>query len=145
MNSQTLYDTDFNSWIEQHIILLKQGRFNEIDTIHLIEELEDMGKSNYRELENCLIVLIAHLLKWQYQAEARSNSWKSTINEQRRRLNRLLKDVPSLKNKITETVNNVYYESVESAHDETNIAIDFFPKNCPYSNEELLNKDFYPN
>ena len=98
MNSQTLYDTDFNLWIEQHIILLKQGRFNEIDTTHLIEELEDMGKSNYRELENRLIVLIAHLLKWQYQDEARSNSCKSTINEQHCRLNRLLKDVPSLKN-----------------------------------------------
>jgi transposase-like protein len=56
---------------------------NEIDTAHLIEELEDMGKRDKRELKNRLEVLIMHLLKWQYQAEQRSTSWKSTIKEQR--------------------------------------------------------------
>jgi len=66
---ESLYNTDFHSWIQQHILLLKAGRVNEIDNMHLIEELEDMGKSDTRELKSRLTTLIAHLLKWQFQPE----------------------------------------------------------------------------
>jgi hypothetical protein len=100
MNLRTLYDSDFNAWIQQDILLLKESRLNEIDTAHLIEELEDMGKSDKRELKNRLEVLIMHLLKWQYQAEQRSTSWKSSIREHRNELSFLLKDIPSLKNAV---------------------------------------------
>ncbi|RIZ68731.1 MAG: DUF29 domain-containing protein [Methylococcales bacterium] len=66
MNIQTLYEQDFYSWIQHHVALLKNSRFNEIDTANLIEELEGMAKKDERELISRLIILIAHLLKWQY-------------------------------------------------------------------------------
>ncbi len=44
MNIQVLYETDFNVWIQENIAFLKQSRCNEIDTDHLIVELEDMAK-----------------------------------------------------------------------------------------------------
>jgi len=65
-----IYDSDFNAWIQTQIHLLKQGRTSELDVAHLIEELEDMGKSNVRELESRFIILITHLLKWQFHKTA---------------------------------------------------------------------------
>lgn len=145
MNSQTLYDTDFNSWIQQHIILLKQGRFNEIDAQHLIEELEDMSKSQQRELISRLIILIAHLLKWHYQPQMRSNSWESTISEQRAQIDYLLDDMPSLKKLIPESVIKAYDRAVKLASKETKLALSKFPNECSYTIKELLDEDFYPN
>ena len=143
MNTQKLYENDLGLWIQQHILLLKESRFSEMDIEHLIEELEDMSKSNQRELKNRLRVLIAHLLKWQYQATGRGTSWKSTIREQRRALNDLLSDAPSLNNRISDVVKDVYEDAVESASEETCLAVTIFPQKCPYTNQQLLDKDFY--
>lgn len=70
---QLEYEHDFHSWINQHIALLKTGQFNELDTEHLIEELEDMGKSNVRELESRFVILIAPMLKWQFQTDKQNS------------------------------------------------------------------------
>ncbi len=104
MSLKLEYEQDFHQWIEHHIALLREERLNEIDVSHLIEELEDMGKSNRRELKNRFTVLIAHLLKWQYQYQQLQDlwrtftggSWRATINNQRTELIDLLKDSPSL-------------------------------------------------
>jgi hypothetical protein len=108
MNNAELYENDFNAWIVQQIGLLKAGKTNEIDTEHLIEELEDMGKSHLRELENRFIVLIAHLLKWQYQYEQLQDQWKTftggswrgTIIEQRKKNCKIIKAKPQFKKRI---------------------------------------------
>ncbi len=144
MNTTLLYEQDFYSWIQQHIVLLKEARFNELDINHLVEELEDMGKSNKRELESRFIILIAHLLKWQYQVEMRSNSWRCSIIEQRVSINYLLKKVPSLKNAISESIVEAYPDAVEIAVAETKLLISTFPTECNYAKESLLNSEFYP-
>jgi len=144
MNTTLLYEQDFYSWIQQHIVLLKEARFNELDINHLVEELEDMGKNNKRELESRFIILIAHLLKWQYQVEMRSNSWRCSIIEQRVSINYLLKKVPSLKNAISESIVEAYPDAVEIAVAETKLLISTFPTECNYAKESLLNSEFYP-
>jgi hypothetical protein len=145
MNIQTLYDSDFNSWIQQHILLLKESRFNEIDTTHLIEELEDRTKSNKRELVNRLIILIAHLLKWQYQPNMRSNSWSSSTNEQRVQLDYLLSDMPSLNGYFTEAIEKSYDRALKLAIKETKLPLSVFPAQCLYTQNQLLDENFYPN
>ena len=75
----TTYDTDFAQWAAEQAGLLKAGLVNRIDFLNLAEEIEDMGKSQQRALENRFIVLIAHLLKWKYQPERQAVSWKATI------------------------------------------------------------------
>jgi hypothetical protein len=84
--TQTLYDTDFNLWIEQTVNQLKNGDLQDLDRQNLIDEIESMGRNDKREVKNRLIVLFMHLLKWQYQPEKRTSSWISTINEQRRQI-----------------------------------------------------------
>ena len=86
-----LYEKDFLAWTQQQSELIRQGRWQEVDLGHLIEELEDMGKSNHRELESRLVVLLAYLLKWEFQLnqlqdqlrEFDGRSWRKTIIEQR--------------------------------------------------------------
>lgn len=140
----TQYEQDFNAWIQQHIELLKQGRTNEIDVIHLIEELEDMGKSNLRELESRFVILIAHLLKWQFQPEKQSSSWRGSISEQRVQLLRLLRKIPSLKPELQNAIVDAYPDALKIAMSETGLPHSTFPECCMYCIEQLLDEDFYP-
>ena len=154
MNLKWEYEQDFQLWIEHHITLLKQGRFNEIDTEHLIEELADMGKSNLHEVESRLIVLIAHLLKWHIQLpmmktqlryqDYDGKSWRTTIIEQRTRIAYSLENMPSLKSKMSAAVTKIYPKAVAFAVKETQLPQKYFPAECPYTIEQLLDDDFYP-
>ncbi len=144
MNSSSLYEQDFNAWISAQIHLLEQGKVNEIDILHLIDELADMGKSHLNELENRFVVLIAHLLKWQFQADKQSSSWRGSISEQRIQIGRLLRKNPSLKTKMQAAINDAYPDALELAIEETQLNKKVFPENCPYTTEQLLDKQFYP-
>ena len=93
----SLYQQDYYLWIEQTIELLQEQKFNEVDIANLIEEIKDMGKSEKRAITSNLRILLMHLLKYQYQAEKRSNSWLFTIVEHRQRIEELLETSPSLK------------------------------------------------
>jgi hypothetical protein len=97
-----LYHQDFYAWINLQIDLLRQNRVQELDRELLVEELEDMGKHHQNEFVSRLIVLIAHLLKWQYQPEHRSSSWRGSIIEQRVRIQRGIRFTPSLKSFFVE-------------------------------------------
>jgi hypothetical protein len=142
MNIKTLYEQDFYSWIQHHVAFLKDSRFDEIDVDNLIEELEGMAKKDERDLISRLIILIAHLLKWQYQPDMQSNSWSSSIIEQRAQVLFLLEDVPSLRNKMPDAILRAYPKALEVAVKETGVS--GFPNQCPYRVEQLLDEDFYP-
>lgn len=144
MDNVNLYEQDFNAWISAQIHLLEQGKVNEIDILHLIDELADMGKSHLNELENRFVVLIAHLLKWQFQADKQSSSWRGSISEQRIQIGRLLRKNPSLKTKMQAAINDAYPDALELAIEETQLNKKVFPENCPYTTEQLLDKQFYP-
>src|SRR5438876_941199 len=85
-----LYEQDETAWLEQMADLVAQRRFEELDHEHLQEYLLDMARRDKREVFNRLVVLLAHLLKWEHQQEQRSNSWRGTIVLQRRELRQLL-------------------------------------------------------
>ncbi|CAK0759833.1 DUF29 domain-containing protein [Gammaproteobacteria bacterium] len=138
------HETDFYTWTQEQANLLKQGRFMEADVEHLIEELESMGASERRELVNRLGVLLAHLLKWRYQPEQRGKSWRATIMEQRRRVNRVLKQNPGLKPSLEESVEDAYGDAVFIAARETDLNEDIFPSSNPWQIAQILHDDFWP-
>jgi hypothetical protein len=144
MASSLLHDQDFYAWTQQQVDLLKSGNLADVDVKHLIEEIESMGASERRELINRLAVLLAHLLKWQYQPSFHGRSWQLTIKEQRRQLQRLLKDNPSLQARLAEFIADAYEDSILLAAKETGLEESIFPAQCPYSQECLLNTEFYP-
>lgn len=148
----TLYRTDYHAWATRHAQLLKSGQIAELDTTHLIEELEGMGKSERHELESGLSVLIPHLLKWQYQynqlaaqwKEFDTRRWRSTIIEQRTRIAKRWRQSPGLKAELTATIAEAYADAVEFAHKEAGLPPTTFPAACPYSEDQLLGDDWYP-
>ena len=138
------YEQDFYSWLCHNISLLREGRLSEADVENIAEELDGMSKSQQRELISRLKILFAHLLKWQFQPDRRSNSWKGTIIEQRSQIRQLLKISPSLKHQMDEKIADAYTDAVEYASLETGIPQSDFPQTCPYFFEQAVDKNFYP-
>ncbi|GAL92832.1 MULTISPECIES: DUF29 domain-containing protein [Microcystis] len=139
-----LYETDFNLWLEQTVNHLKKGNLQALDLDNLIEEISDMGRNNRREVFGRLKVLLMHLLKWQYQPEKRTNSWINTIDEQREQLELIFRDSPSLKPYLADIFAECYQKAVRGTVNETNLPKETFPVDCPFTQEQVLNWDYFP-
>jgi len=138
------YESDFYGWAIQQANLLKLGRYNELDTANLLEEIEGMGKSEKRALESRLALLLQHLLKWQYQPVWRGKSWELTIKEQRLRIAKILRDNPSLKRQLDPCLVDAYEFAIIQAAQETGMDETTFPNTCPWQWQQVLNNDFLP-
>lgn len=141
----TRYETDVVAWASEQAKLIRAGRFDLLDLEHIAEEIEDVGRSEQRELANRMAVLLAHLLKWQYQPERRGVSWTRTIKEQRKRVLHRLEETPSLSGKIHDLKwwSDTWGDAVAKAIGETEIGT--FPEECPWAVAEVLDPEFFPN
>lgn len=143
--TQQEYDKDFYAWTLHNAELIRQGKLSEVDLVHVAEEIESIGKSDKRELINRVAILLAHLLKWQFQPERRSNSWKYTIEEQRDEVMELLEDSPSLQHELQNKLERAYKKAVLLAATDTGMNKNSFPKVCPFTLDKALDINFYPN
>ena len=140
----TPYESDFYAWANEQAALLRAGKLTAADIEHIAEEIESMGKTEKRELVSRLTVLLMHLLKWQFQSDRRGRSWKATITVQRHALTRHLKDNPSLKSNLDEAFTDAYSDALQLAIGETDLPEEAFPSQCPWSFEQMMNEDFWP-
>ena len=142
----TTYDTDIIAWAKEQAQLLRSGHFDALDVEHIAEEIEDVGKSEQRELENRMAVLLCHLLKWKYQPERRGSSWEKTIHDQRRMLSMRFKKTPSLKPSLQNEAwrLTVWFDAKIAAEKETSIPFDKFPDECPWTAEQVMDLAFLP-
>ena len=143
-NSSELYEIDFYEWTIEQATFLREEKWNCLDVPHLLEEIESLGKQERRELKNRLGVLLGHLLKWQFQPEARSKSWVATIREQRSQILELLEDSPSLQPYLIEATESAYQKGLNLAVKETPLDYENFPLECPYSLQQALDPKFFP-
>jgi hypothetical protein len=139
-----LYDQDFYAWTQAQAALLRKGAVHALDLTNLAEEIESLGKSQHRELGSRLDVLVLHLLKWGYQPDERSGSWRSTIRTQRRELRRLLEQNPNLRPMVAHVIADGYADARLDASDETGMPLPTFPATCPWTPEQVLDADFWP-
>jgi len=137
-----LYETDFYAWTVEQSKLLQVGDFKGLDIVNLVEEIESLGKQQRQELENRLAILLGHLLKWDYQPERRSKSWKATIREQRRAIQRLMQANPSLKPYLEEAITYAYQSGVDLVVRETPLDDQDLPADCQYTPEQLFDPNF---
>lgn len=142
--SLAIYENDFYGWITEQTGLLKLGRYNELDAENLIEEMESMGKSEKRALESRLVVLLQHLLKWQHQPSFRGKSWELTIKEQRLRIEKIMRDNPSLRRQLEPCFFDAYQFAVIQAAKETGIDEKSFPNHCEWNLQQILDINFFP-
>jgi hypothetical protein len=80
-----------------------------------------------------LIILLAYLLKWEYQSPHRSSNWRGSIVEQRVQISRELRLSPSLKPLLPQAMDEAYPDALRIATKETGLAPAVFPPACPYS------------
>jgi len=139
-----LYDTDFYGWIQNQADSLRLRSLSALDYDNLIEEIESMGKSLQRELTSRLEVLFCHLLKWQFQPKFKGTSWELTIDEQREKIAELLADNPSLRAKLGDSIARGYKHGKRAAMKETGIDQSSFPALCPWTFEQMMSPDFWP-
>ena len=98
-----MYETDVLLWSERQAELLRRRAAGELvneaelDWPNIAEEIEALGKSERRELRNRIATLLDHLIKLQASpATEPRTAWRRTVREQRRGIQRLLKESPSL-------------------------------------------------
>ncbi len=127
-----LCETDETAWLEATAALIRQGRFDEVERDALAEYLTDMAKRDRREVFSWLVVLLSHLLKWEYQPEGRSRSWRGTILEQQRELRQLLES-GTLRNHA-----DAYADARKQAAADTGLARDAFPQECGWDLDGAL-------
>jgi hypothetical protein len=137
-SAQSLYERDFVEWLEQQAALLRSGRTEELDILNLIEELEALAGSHRRELRSRLIVLMMHLLKHRFQPQKRTDSWISTILEQRDGIEGLLEQSPSLKRLVPQYIDDRYPRARKRAAIETGLPLEQFPEKNPLSVSDVL-------
>jgi hypothetical protein len=138
------YEEDFYAWTAEQARLLRSGELTSIDVANIAEEIESLGRSDKRAIESRLTVLLMHLLKWQIQSKMRSQSWSGTILEQRRRIEKLLRESPSLRASVNEALAEAYSDAREAASNETGLPEIDFPSECPFTPEQVLSRSFLP-
>lgn len=142
----TAYETDVVAWASEQAQLIRAGQFDQLDLKHLAEEIEDVGKSEQRELASRMAVLLAHLLKWKHQPGKRSKSWEFTIRTQRKEVCYLLKEAPSLKTKFADALwlDIVWAKAKGIAESETGLDLDTFPDTCVWPIADMLAENWLP-
>ena len=146
-STETLYEQDYNLWLETIVKQLRLREFSGIDLDNLIEELESMGRSDKRALKSLLTRLFEHLLKiayWETEREYNQNKWKVEIRTFRQQIADLLNDSPSLKNYLQSIFEECYNRARKNMIDLTGFSSQLFP-DTPISNiQETLDENWLP-
>lgn len=145
-NLATLYDRDYQLWLETTLQQLRSGNFAQVDWQNVLDELESMAKRNRRAVKNLLTRLWEHLLKlryWESEREYNANKWKAEITTFRQQIRDELLDSPSLKSYLTEIFPETYQDAKSVISRLMDTSISSFPEVPPASLEEVLEDDFF--
>ena len=136
-----LYDADFYAWSKTQGDLLRAGRFSELDLVHLIEEVDDLGESLKRSVRSRIRTIIEHLLKLEHSpARDPRGGWYDTILSQRSDL--LDEITPSIRREVEPVLTDLYDRARQNAatslrkHGE-HAAANALPTTCPYALDEI--------
>lgn len=134
----TSHERDFYGWVEQQCAALRDHDSSRLDWSGLQEELEALGRQETRELVSRLGVLLGHLLQWELQPDRRSRSCFCSIREQRRAIERLLKQNPSLRTKAADALADGFETGVDLVLRETDLPLRSLPAASPWTPEQAL-------
>jgi hypothetical protein len=137
----TDYETDLAAWAISQADALRRRNANELDWQHLAEEIEDLASRYRDEIESRLIVILEHLLKLAYISDPDPHrGWQNTVAEQRRRIARVIRKNPSLRDFPASVLAEAYEDARAGA---AHHGIDA-PGATPWPVEQVLDHDFWP-
>jgi Domain of unknown function DUF29 len=144
-DKRSLYERDYYTWALQQARALKEHRLEELDWENLSDEVESLAKSERRELRNRLEILLAHLLKWQFQANRRNRGWRATVAVQRLEIRQHLDENPGLNSSSPYILAEAYeparvYVTMRFLRDSDPQPSDL----CPWTFEQVTDEQFWP-
>jgi hypothetical protein len=143
----TLYDTDYNLWLEETVQKLQAKDFDAIDWENLIEEVASLGRSEKRRIESLLIRLFEHLLKlryWESEREYNKGHWEGEIMNFRKQISKELKASPSLKSYLVEVFDECYQDGRDIAAKRSQLPLNNFPSSPIGNVEQILDENWLP-
>ena len=138
------YDDDFYGWCLEQAALVRAGQLGELDRENVAEELESLGNEQAHALRSAYRVLLIHLLKWQYQPGKRSRSWAASIIRERGNAEERLAGNRGLEKHKRRLLAEAYGRARREAAAETGLALAIFPTDCPFTFEQALDDEFWP-
>lgn len=137
------YEEDYYLWIQTMVEKLKNQDYSTVDWDNLIEEIDDMGKSQKRAVESLLLRLTEHLLKlkyWEAEKQRNKKHWQAEVVNFRVLLGKRLKESPSLKGKLPE----IYAEILPDSQRSVSKLCDL-PEQIELTLAQVLDEDWFPN
>jgi Domain of unknown function DUF29 len=146
--SSELYEGDYYAWIQEQVRALREHRVEDLDWPNLMEEIEDLGKSERRALQSQVARLVEHLLKLAYApirvSRPNRRGWEVTIRSARRRIRRLLNESPSLRNKLGEIFVQGYKDGRDDALAGMGLRDSAISEIPPWTLEQVIDDRFVP-
>jgi hypothetical protein len=142
--TRAAYDADFDAWLQAQVAALRAHQWDALDVEHLVEEVEELRKTERRGVRSQLRLILSHLLKWVYQPDKRTDSWRSTVANGRILVQEDLEDSPSLARELDTLATWAYPRARRDAAKETGLPLATFPEACPWPLVQVLDEDFWP-
>jgi hypothetical protein len=140
------YDDDFYTWTQEQANALLTKDWGALDLEHLAEEIEALGKSDWRALESHVKNLILHCLKWTYQPQERARrgrGWQTSMDNARDAINPLLRDNHGFQYRIDAALAWAYPRARRTAAKQTRLPLSTFPEHCEWGFDQLMNEDLW--
>jgi len=138
------YDTDFYAWTQAQAAVLRAKEWKTLDIDHLAEEIEGLGINAEHAITRQLQRLLLHLLKWRYQPTHRTPSWRRSIRQARDAIADRIERSHSLRDYPPQRLPLAYRRARRDAADDAGLPLTTFPEVCPWSIEQVLAEDFWP-
>lgn len=132
------YEDEAHAWAVEQAELIRLGRFDELDIDHLIDEVRDVACRERKEPVSRFSPVDRHLLTWDRQPERRSASWARTITEQRRQVDELLGESPSLPPFLSDLTDTAFRRGRVGALNEIDLSDAMIPEPNPCSWDEMM-------
>ena len=148
----TRYEADFYGWTQEQAAklraLLKERANLDLDFENIAEEIDSLGRSDYRQLVSRLEEIAIHLLKLHYSpALENERLWKNSVRGQRTRIARLLRDSPSLRPRLIEASAAGYEDALRHFGNDKLIELGMpaqLPGSSPFEVDDCLGDEWWP-
>ncbi|HEY0524620.1 MAG TPA: DUF29 domain-containing protein [Stellaceae bacterium] len=152
MPAKAAYDDDFYLWTQEQAAALREAgaaRTNApLDWENLAEEIESLGRSDFRSLRSHVIRIIEHLLKLEHSpARDPRSGWERTVILHRAESRDITQDSPSLRRRLDAALADCYRDGrrlAERGLREDSLDPSALPVAAPYTLDQILDEDWWP-
>jgi hypothetical protein len=149
---RSLYQTDYYAWTKQQAAALRAMAAarvdSKLDLENLAEEVESLGRSDLNTVRSQVRRIIEHLLKLEYSPASEPRiDWRDSVDQARDDIEDHI--TASMFPDVAADLDKLFGRARRSAasglvkHGER-VAAAALPTSCPYSFEQIVNQDWYP-